>query len=77
MPDAGAGQEAGRGGSGGTDADDGDVGASKELLAGFADGGEEDLAGVAVGIRDGGFAGWVWSEGVVRDDRSHNSEYTF
>ncbi len=48
--DAGAGEEAGGGGSGGSDADDGDVGSSKKLLAGFADGGEEDLAGVSVCI---------------------------
>ena len=83
-PDAGAGQQAGRGGSGGADAYDGDVGPSKKLLAGFADGGEEDLAGVAVGIRDGigdgiddgSFAGWVRGEGIVREDRSHKNEYT-
>ena len=50
--DASAGEEAGGGGSGGADSDDGDVGAGEELLAGRADGGEEDLAGVAVGIWD-------------------------
>jgi hypothetical protein len=47
---AGAGEEAGGGGSGGAYSDDGYVGAGEELLAGLADGGEEDLAGVAVGV---------------------------
>jgi hypothetical protein len=59
--DAGAGEKAGSGGSGGSDADDGDVGSAEELLAGGADGGEEDLAGVAVLIRDSVGAGCVWS----------------
>jgi len=40
-------------GSGGSDANDGDVGGAKELLAGGTDAGEEDLARVAVVIGDG------------------------
>ena len=46
--------------------DDGDVGGGEELLAGGADAGEEDLAGVAVLIRDGvrDAAGCGWGGGV-------------
>ncbi len=54
--DAGAGEEGGGGGTGGADADDGDVGLAEESLAGDADAGEEDLAGVA-----GFVGGGVWS----------------
>jgi hypothetical protein len=74
--DAGASQEAGGGGTGGADADDGDVGSSKELLAGFADAGEEDLAGVTVFIRKGQTGGGVGGEWVGGGDRSHDCEYT-
>ena len=49
VADAGAGEERGGGGAGGADADDGDVGAGEGRLAGLADAGEEDLAGVALG----------------------------
>ena len=49
--DAGAGEECGGCGSGGSDAYDGDVGISEEVLAGGSDAGEEDLAGVAVVIQ--------------------------
>jgi hypothetical protein len=66
MAYAGAGEKAGCGCSGCADADDGDVGAAEELLAGLADGGEEDLAGVTVLIRDG-IASWVrgaWGVGI-------------
>ena len=59
--DAGAGQEAGGGCAGGSYANDGDVGAAEELLAGLADAGEEDLAGVAVLIGDWIGGGDVWS----------------
>jgi hypothetical protein len=51
--DPGPGQERGGGGSGGSYADDGYVGGTKQLLAGESDAGEEDLAGVAVVIADG------------------------
>jgi len=76
---AGTGQEAGGGGSGGSDSDDGDVGAGEELLAGGADGGEEDLAGVAVGVGDGDwdgvgdgrYGGCVGVLGVVGGERRH------
>ncbi len=51
--DTGAGEERGGGGSGGSYADDGDVGGAKQLLTGGCDAGEEDLAGVAVVIGDG------------------------
>jgi hypothetical protein len=50
---AGTGQERSCGGSGSPDADDGDVGGGKQVLAESADAGEEDLTGVAVLIRDG------------------------
>jgi len=72
--DASAGEEAGGGGSGGADSDDGDVGAGEELLAGRADGGEEDLAGVAVGIWD-----WVCvGDGrVVGGERRHKRSIRF
>ena len=50
---AGAGEEAGGGGSGGAYSYDGYVGAGEELLAGGADGGEEDLAGVAIVLCEG------------------------
>lgn len=91
--DASAGKEAGRGCAGGSYADDGDVGAGEELLAGFADAGEEDLAGVAVLIGDGsgdwvgdGSGDWigdgsgiscVGGRGVVGGKRRHIGEYTF
>lgn len=52
--DAGAGEEGGCCGSGGSDTDDGDVGVGEELLAGGADAGEEDLAGVAFVVGDRG-----------------------
>ena len=72
VADAGAGQQAGGGGSGGTDADDGDVGAGEEVLAGLADGGEEDLAGVAVGVGDGSGDGVCVGGGrVVGGERRH------
>jgi len=60
----GAGEERGGGCAGGSYADDGDVGVGEELLAGGADAGEEDLAGVTVSIRDG----VIW-DGLVWDDR--------
>ena len=47
VADAGAGEQRGGGGARGSDADDGDVGLSEELLATGADAGEENLAGVA------------------------------
>ena len=48
-------------------ADDGDVGGGEELLAGGADAGEEDLAGVAVVIGDaGGSGGWLRRRWQVR-----------
>ena len=50
--DAGAGEERGCRGSGGSDADDGDMGVGEVLLTGGADAGEEDLTGVAVMIGD-------------------------
>ncbi len=50
---AGSGEQRGRGSAHGTTADDGDVCPREPLLAGDADGGEENLAGVAVSIRDG------------------------
>ena len=53
MADAGAGEEAGGCCSCGADADDGDVGVGEELLAGVADAGKEDLAGVAILVGDG------------------------
>jgi hypothetical protein len=66
--DAGAGEEGCGGGSGGSYADDDDVGGAKQLLAGESDAGEEDLTGVAVVIGDGSggrgggvadlYAGW-------------------
>ena len=49
VADAGAGEERGGRGPGGADADDGDMGASEGQLAGLADAGKEDLAGVAFG----------------------------
>jgi hypothetical protein len=52
VADAGAGEQAGGGGSGGPDADDGDVGVGEEVLAALADAGEEDLAGVAFAVVD-------------------------
>ena len=42
---------------GGAAADDGDVRGGEALLAGGADAGEEDLARVAVGVRDGSAMG--------------------
>ena len=56
--DAGAGEERGGGGSRGSDADDGDVSGARQLLAGGADAGEEDLAGVAVVFGDVVEVGW-------------------
>ncbi len=53
VADAGAGEERGGCGSGGAYADDGDAGLAEQLLAGGADSGEENLAGVAVGIGNG------------------------
>ena len=50
---AGAGEEAGGGGAGGAYSDNRNMGAKETLLAGGADGGEEDLAGVALGVGDG------------------------
>ena len=55
--DAGAGEERGCRGSGGSDAYDGNVGGGEKGLAGFADAGEEDLTGVAVVVGDGGARG--------------------
>jgi len=52
--DAGAGEEGGGGGPSGSDADDDYVRGGEKLLAGGADAGEEDLAGVAVLIGDEG-----------------------
>ncbi len=49
--DASAGQQRSRGRTGRSAAYDGDVGAGELELAGFADAGEEDLAGVAVADR--------------------------
>ena len=57
VADAGAGEERGGGGPGGADADDGDTGAGEGLLAGVADAGEEDLAGVTVQAGVGGRVG--------------------
>jgi hypothetical protein len=88
---AGAGEQACGGGTGGSYADDGNVGAGEELLAGFADAGEEDLAGVAVLIGDwvgegegvwswGGIRGCIgcmWNWGVAAGKRRHIEEYTF
>ena len=85
MTDAGAGEEACGGCTGCADADDCDVGAGEELLAGVADAGEENLAGVTVAIGEGEI--WSVGEGVVRVGvrgfvmvfyrRSHRSKYTF
>jgi len=55
--DAGAGEEGCGCGSGGSDADDGDVGGCEQLLAGGTDAGEENLAGVAIGVDGGGDRG--------------------
>lgn len=52
MADAGAGEEAGGGCARGTDADDGDVLLGEEVLALFADAGEENLTGVAFAVVD-------------------------
>ncbi len=60
--DAGAGEEGCGCGSGGSYADDGDVGGGEELLAGGADAREEDLAGVAVVIWDARGIGLVAEE---------------
>jgi hypothetical protein len=59
VADAGAGEERGGGSAGGTDPDDGGVCRSETLLAGCADSGEENLAGVAfvIGYRVGARAG--------------------
>jgi hypothetical protein len=51
--DAGAGEERGGGGSGGSYADDGDVGGAQQMLAFGSDAGEEYLPGVAVVVGDG------------------------
>ena len=51
--DAGAGEQRGGGRAHGAAADDGDVSLGEALLAGGADAGKEDLAGVAVGVGDG------------------------
>ena len=53
VADAGARKEACGGGAGCADAHDSSVGVGEKLLAGCADAGEEDLAGVAVVITDG------------------------
>ena len=50
--DAGAGEQRGGGSARGSAADDGDVGGGESLLAGGADAGEENLAGVAVVVSD-------------------------
>lgn len=60
MADAGAGEQAGGGGTGGTDADDNGVGVAEAFLAGLADAGKEDLAGVTVGVGDGGWGCGGW-----------------
>ena len=49
--DAGAREQRGGGGPGGSDADDGDVGGGELLLTCGADAGKEDLAGVALFVR--------------------------
>jgi hypothetical protein len=51
--DPGASEERGGGGSGGSDADNGDLGGAKQVLTILSDAGEEDLAGVAFVIGDG------------------------
>ena len=66
MADAGAGEQRGGGGSGGTDANNGDMGAGKGVLAGLTDAGKEDLPGVALRRGRGGVTqrrnggGGVW-----------------
>ena len=54
--DACTGEQGGSGRSGGSDADDGDMGVGKVLLSGRADAGKEDLPGVTLRIRDGWLA---------------------
>jgi hypothetical protein len=61
VADAGAGEQGCGGGSGGSAADDGDVGLGEPLLAFGADAGEEDLAGVAA---RGGDVGRILKHGV-------------
>lgn len=58
-PDAGAGEQRGRGCAHGSAAYDGDMRTSEPLLAELADAGEEDLARVAVLIRYGIWLGLV------------------
>ncbi len=52
-PDAGAGEQRGRGCAGGADADDGDPAGGEAFLTGATDSREEDLPGVAIGGVDG------------------------
>ena len=63
VADAGAGEQRGGGGTGGANADDGDVGAGEGLLAAVADAGKEDLAGVA-GVQVLGVDGALGDFGV-------------
>ena len=67
--DAGAGEERGGGSSGGSDADDGDVGAGEKGLASGSDAGEDNLTGVAGFVGDGtagcGWAGGAGGEGEI------------
>ena len=61
VADAGAGEQRGGRGAGGSDADDGDAGVGEKLLAGEADAGEQNLPGIAGierrGCGGGGHAG--------------------
>jgi len=69
--DSGSGEEAGGGGSGGPYSYDGDVSSDEKLLAGGSDGGEEDLPGVAVCVRDLLCAGCAGNEGIGGGERRH------
>jgi len=66
--DAGAGEETGGGCAGGADADDGCVRVQKTLLSALADGGEEDLAGVALVVVDFCGGTCVGNASILRGD---------